>query len=110
MSYAIVSVVYGIPLNEDVARKMDEWEESGDERWDDYHGWKRLYSASGPATGYCGVELCTLESYGQDLVSKYRLEPTPKEKAKAEQLVSKINDELRDLAGPIGVYFIWSDS
>lgn len=114
MSYAIVSVIYGVPKTEEALEKIDEWEAADDERWTDGDhgtcGFHDLYSASGPGAGFCGVELGELDSYRGQLVSDVRLVPTEEEKLKAEALVAALDPELRKLTGPIGVYFIWSDS
>lgn len=115
MSYAIVHVIVGVPLNEAVSNKIREWEDEGDERWTDGHegqcGFTTLYSASGgDLCGYCGVNIDALESYGNELVSNVRFEPTAEETANAKLLVEQLDPELRKLAGEFGVYFIWSDS
>lgn len=111
MSYAIITVVYGVPITHEVSKKMDEWETNEDPRWDDYAGWKVLYSASGPYTfGYCGVKLDRLKHYEPQLVGDLNLAPTKEQEKEAEDLIAKLEPELRELAGPVGVYFIWSDS
>lgn len=114
MSYAIVSVIYGVPKNQDVAEKIEEWEKKNDERWEEGNGttcgFENLYSASGPSNGYCGVWLSDLGSYQSELVSSIRMVPTEKEKQKAQAMVDALDPELKKLAGPIGVYFIWSDA
>lgn len=110
MSYAIIDVIYGIPLNEEVAQKLKEWEENGDERWTDGNGFTQLYSAGGSYPfGYCGVKIDTLEHYTPQLVSSLK-KPTGEQKAKAVKLCKQVEPELRELAGPIGLYFIWSDA
>jgi hypothetical protein len=114
MSYAIIKVVYGVPKTEEICDKLAEWESADDERWYDgdhgTSGFTDLYSAGGPGFGYCGVELDELSSYGQDLVSAYKFTPTEKQKKEAEELVAALDPELRKMAGPVGVYFIWSDA
>jgi hypothetical protein len=115
MSYAIIKVVYGVPKTEAVSEKIDEWEGDTDsDKWfegdDGACGFTDLYSAGGPGFGYCGVELDELHSYGQDLVSGYKFTPTDEQKKEAERLVAALDPELKELAGPIGVYFIWSDA
>jgi hypothetical protein len=114
MSYAMVSIVYGVPLSEAAAEKIQEWEDNDDPRYfydDELCGFTTLYSQGGPMHyGYCGVEIGELQVYGQDLVSSYRFTPTAAEKAEAEALVAKLDPELKQLAGPIGTYFIWHDS
>src|SRR4051812_43004742 len=115
MSCAQITIVYGVAKTQAVAEKINEWEENNDERWFDGDlglcGFNDLYSASDSyPPGFCGVELCDLTSYGQDLVSDYRFTPTEEEKKKAEASIAELDPELRALAGPVGVYFIWHDS
>lgn len=115
MSCAIVSIVYGVPMTEAIDTKINEWEQNEDEEryYDGTEGpcgFTTLYSAGGPPFGYCGVELDQLKSYGQDLVSDYKLIPTEAQKKEAEEKVALLDPELREMAGPIGVYFIWHDS
>lgn len=115
MSCAIVSVVYGVPLNEAVSKKIREWEAEDDERWTDERtgqcGFTTLYSASGDDLfGYCGVELCQLESYANEKLSALKTVPTELQKAEAERLVAALNPKLRKLAGDIDVYLVWHDS
>lgn len=115
MSYAIIKVVYGVPLTEDCIDLINKWEsDPNSDKWfeDDNGccGFTSLYSAGGPGHGYCGVELDELASYGNQPVSEVRMEPSEKEKKEAEALVAAIPQELRELTGKIGVYFIWSDS
>lgn len=115
MSYAIVTVVYGVPLTEDCIDLINKWEsDTESDKWTEDGngpcGFTSLYSASGPGNGFCGVVLDALESYGNQLVSKVRMVPTKEEKKKAEKLVEALDPELRQRTGEIGVYFIWSDS
>lgn len=114
MSYAIISVVYGVPKTHDICEKINEWESLDDERWvDGDHGtcgFNDLYSASDVGAGFCGVQLDELKSYGGQLASEVRMIPTEEEKKRAEALVAELDPELRAMAGPIGVYYIWSDS
>lgn len=111
MSYSIVKVIYGVPLNEEVSNKMDEWEDSGDDRWYDGCGFTTLYSASGdPTPGYCGVELCTLKSYANQCVSELPLVPKAPQVQEAMKKIALLDPELRELAGKPDVYLIWSDA
>lgn len=111
MSCAIVSVIYGVPLNREVSEKISEWEDTGDERWTDECGFEMLYSASGNYhVGYCGVELCQLRPYSDQLVSELLLKPTQAQMDEAKQLVDALEPELRALAGDLDVYLVWSDS
>lgn len=115
MSYSIVTVVYGVPLNDDCIDLINKWEsDTNDDKWfeddDGICGFTTLYSASGPHNGYCGVKLDTLESYGNQLVSEVRMIPTEAEIKEATARLDKLHPELRSKVGPIGVYFIWSDS
>lgn len=114
MSYAIVKVIYGVPLTEDCIELINKWESDPtcDKWFEDDNGacgFTSLYSASGPGAGYCGIELDELDSSNQ-LVSEVRMKPTEKEEKKAKKLVEALPPELRELTGEIGVYFIWSDS
>lgn len=115
MSYAIIKIIYGVPLNEDVSKKIQEWELSGDENWGEDNngtcGFKTLYSAGGDdLMGFCGVVLDELEHYTSQDVTKLKLLPTVKQRAEAEKKVAKLHPELRKLAGPLGSYTVWSDS
>lgn len=115
MSCAGVAVVYGVPLTEDCIDLINKWElDPICDKWFENDkgacGFTSLYSASGPGSGFCGVELDQLESYGNQLVDKVRMIPTKKEKVKAQKLVDALPPELRECTGEIGVYFIWSDS
>lgn len=115
MSCAIITVVYGVPKNDDVIDKIKEWEQdSSSDKWFENDngtcGFTDLYSASGDGAGYCGVELDQLESYNNQLISEVRMIPTQEEMQKAQAMVDALDVELKELTGPIGVYFIWSDS
>ena len=115
MSCAIVTVIYGVPKTEAAAQKIDEWERNNDEKWFDDRegvcGFIELYSASDyPPPGFCGVELDQLKSYEPQMLSEVRMVPTAEEKHQAELMVKSLEPELQELCGPIGVYFIWSDS
>jgi len=115
MSYAIIKVIYGVPLTEDCIDLINKWEsdQTSDKWFEDENGicgFTSLYSAGGPGCGYCGVELDELESYGNQPVSKVRMIPNEKEKKEAQKLVDAIPAELRKLTGDVGVYFIWSDA
>ena len=115
MSYAIVSVVYGVPLTEECIRLINEWEaDTNSDKWFEDNngvcGFTTLYSASGPGAGYCGVQLDSLDSYCSQLVDAIRMTPTTEEVEKATKLVKALPPELRKLTGKIGVYFIWSDA
>lgn len=120
MSYAIIKIIYGVPLNEAVSQKIQEWEQipetaEGGDLWfednDGTCGFETLYSASGSdLLGFCGVELCELAHYESEDVTKLKLLPTAKQKAEAEAKVAKLHPDLRKLAGPIGSYTVWSDS
>lgn len=116
MSCAIVSIIYGVPKTENVARKINEWElDENEERYFDGSngrcGFQELYSAGGSyPVGYCGVELDQLKSYSPDLVSDYKFIPTEEQRKEAEEKVARLDPELRVMTGPIGVYFIWHDS
>jgi hypothetical protein len=110
MSYAIIKVIYGVPLTTEVSQKMREWEENGDERWTDECGFTILYSAGGcERLGYCGVEIKELPSYEPYLLKDIP-EPTEKQKRETWELTEQLDPELRKLAGDIGLYIIWSDS
>lgn len=115
MSYSIVRVIYGVPLNENCIELINKWEHdvSDDRWWEDDEGvcgFTSLYSASGPGNGYCGVELCSLNSFVNQLVSKVRMVPTEAEIKKANARLDLLHPELRSKTGPVGVYFVWSDS
>jgi hypothetical protein len=115
MSYAIVKVVYGVPLTEDCIDLINKWESDPNcDKWteddDGPCGFTSLYAAGGTGNGFCGVELDELDSYGNQLVSKVRMVPTKEEKKKAEKKIAELDPQLRELTGEVGVYFIWSDS
>jgi hypothetical protein len=112
---ALVSIIYGVPLNKTVSKKLDEWEIARDDRWfvngANTCGFDTLYSASGNYyVGYCGVELDELDAHTPELLSNLITTPTEGQKKAAEELVAALDPELRALAGPIGVYTIWHDS
>ena len=115
MSCAIVTVIYGVPLTEEVSKKIREWESENDERWTDdgdYQcGFETLYSASGgDLLGFCGIQIGELEPYGNQKVSDVCMEPTTNQMTMALQRVERLDPELRKLAGEPSIYFIWHDS
>lgn len=121
MSCAVVSIVFGVPLTEEVYEKIQEWEhtealdENGEYKFVDGRegpcGFTQLYSASGPYPyGFCGVELCELKSYQAQNITELQTSPTPEQYIEATKKVEALNPELKELAGPIGTYFIWSDT
>lgn len=120
MSYAIVKIIYGVPLNDAVRTQINEWEQTPEgaensDLWfeddDGVCGFETLYSAGGDAPlVFCGVKLCVLQSYENEDVTKLQLLPTPEQRAAAEAKVAKLHPKLRELAGPIGSYTVWSDS
>lgn len=67
-------------------------------------------SSPAPSHGFCGVDLDQLKSHEDQHVSNIRMVPTAEERQQAEAMVNTLEPELRELCGPIGVYFIWSDS
>jgi len=113
MSYAIIHIIHGVPLTARVASKINKWEEEEDDRWVDTDGkcgFTTLYSAGGDEPiGYCGVELGTLPHYEASKVSDLP-KPSDEDKLRAEALVAALDPELRELAGAIDTYFVWSDS
>lgn len=120
MSCAIIDVIFGVPLNEEVAEKLHEWEHTeavgpdGEYKWyetsDGECGFTKLYSAGDGYPGYCGVELCQLKSYQPQNYTELQFSPTPEQYIEALKKVEALPPELKELAGPIGTYFIWSDS
>lgn len=114
MSCANVKVIYGVPLTYDCIQLINQWESDlTSDKWfengDGACGFTSLYKASGPATGYCGVELDELDAYGDQPVRDVKMKPTAEQKKLAKKRVDALDPELRKLTGKMDVYFIWSD-
>lgn len=115
--YTIVTVVYGTPLTEEIQQLINKWEEDLDcDKWYDNRdgicGFKTLYSGhDGHSSGFCGIALSQFdESDGYNDVSKTIPEVTEEQKKEALELINELDDEIKAIMKPIGLYFIWSTS
>ncbi len=114
----IISVICGLPITEKVSQQLSDWEDDEDERFktdsdkDNVCGFINLYSECGDQSynGFCGVELCRFNAYDQKKIGRLKLAPTAEQWAEAEELISKLDPDLRTLAGEVAeVYFIGHD-
>lgn len=126
MSYAILHVVYGFPINDKqrkIIKKMSECELAGlsNDEIDELEngkgvgaifGFTSLYCAGGDDDiGFCGVELdrCT---EGEDLrvsqLSKYK--PTQAQRIEVDGKISALRPELQEVADPIDIWIVWGSS
>jgi hypothetical protein len=105
--YAIVDVIVGIPINQDV---MDALEALGMEPED--AGFETMYSGSAEITpGYCGVKLDGFDEASDSIdVSTLNLTPTKTQLAKATALVGALPAGVQDVAPKLAVYLVWSTS
>lgn len=129
--FSIVNIIYGVPLTEEIYKKIGEWEETDDERWweDDRGGpcgFQTFYSGSSEfPPGFCGAclgsfdEVCpNIQLKGtqilirDNLKEKYKINLEPDEvfKQKVYQKINNLDPELKEMISEIGIYFIFSTS
>lgn len=120
MSYAIGTIIYGVPLTEKIHKAF---EELGEFEVADY--FEVLYSASNDyAPGYCGVKLgefdecCDAIPFSElqtmaDKVSVTVAGNSTDKAAKVTEALDKIQalpKEILKICDCIGVYMVWSSS
>lgn len=116
MSYAIFTVVYGVPLTEAAAELIDEWEgDVNHEKWfEDEHGtcgFTMLYTAGGPMAGFCGAKLATFdEACDYFKLDDIVVAPTQEQVDDALKRVARLPPELQVLCPDPGVYVVPSSS
>ncbi len=107
MTYCIVNVIYGVPLNKEA---YDEFENLG---IDTEEVCTLLYSGGAEVEpGFCGVELDEFDE-ATDMalqVSKLKMTPTPAQIKNAHAKIAKLPPTVRALLQPTDVYFIFSTS
>jgi len=126
MSYAILNIVYGFPINNahrTVIKQLTESElgalsedeidelENGRGRLA-FFGFEGLYCAGGDDDiGYCGVELDRINEGENIKVAEItKLRPTSAQIKEANERYKKLRPELMAVADPPGIYFVWSSS
>lgn len=115
MSYCIMTIIYGVPLTEEIHKKIEEWEDDGTDEWGEDAescGFETTYTAHArPSPGWCGIELGGFTECDDAIpISKLQLEPTPEQRVEAEARVAALHPEIRAICQPIGVYIIPSSS
>lgn len=114
--YSIVTVIYGVPLNIAVSRKINSWESDEDSPWSEDNdgtcGFVATYhDGSSELIGYCGVELDTFdECRSSRKVSELNLQPTKEQVVEAKDKIAKLHPALHDLIDEESIYFIFSTS
>lgn len=117
MTYAIATIIYGIPLNDDVHNIIFNWlqqtgEDEGIDEFVDEH-FTTLYTAYGGPAGYCGVEIFEF-SEGDDidisLLKDKLVTPSSEIISKAEKEILKISKELLKLLPKPDLYLVWNSS
>lgn len=113
MSSAVVTAIYGVPINQAIHNKMLEMEEDPDSGWfEDKNGtcgFTTLYSGHAMRTvGYCGVKLDGFNEFKDVRVSKLKLEPTDKQKKEAQERIDALPEAFDDLVGDPDVFFVMS--
>ena len=116
--YAIIDVIYGIPLTEEINDLINKWEADPNcDKWeeDEEHrmcGFEVMYSGHGGIPpGFCGVSLDQFdESNGHNSLINLKLEPTNDQKKKTLELINNLDREIKDIILPVGIYLIWSTS
>lgn len=121
MSYAIMTIVYGIPLTEEIDELIrGECDCEGvDPQECPLHtddptavGFDEQYSAGSHfMPGFCGVELDSFDECTDAIdVSTLKFMPTAEQVAEAEAKFAKLHERIRSIAKPVGVYIIPSSS
>ena len=113
MTYCIMTVIYGVPLTEDVSEWLSErTPEDGISDDPDAEGFTMLYSGSARwMPVYCGVKLCEFNECRDAIpVDGLKLVATDEQKREAEKLVAALDSRIRERCPPIGCYIIPSSS
>lgn len=123
--YAIGNVIYGTPLNEQVARLGADVRTAGEDDplfehlstndgWGGngiFEGFQTRYHGAVDTVGFFGVELGTFDECGDFPLSDLtKLTPTDQQKAQVEAEFAKLPEEVRTLCRPLNVYVVWSTS
>lgn len=106
--YCIMTVIYGVPLNQKV---YDEVENMGHEPED--LGMETLYSGAGDITpGYCGVELSTFDEATDMslLVSSIKMVPDQKQINEANKLIAALPSKIQSMLPKPDVFIIFHTS
>lgn len=121
MSYAIVDIVYGIPLTEELRKANDKFyegyatedlpEEAFILEGEDEGGlFKYEYSASLNMPAYLGVSIDSFDECSNSPMPDFYSMLTKEDKKKAEDKFNQLPEHLKEVALPIGFYMIWSSS
>lgn len=116
--YAIVDVIYGIPLTKEINNLINKWETDPNcDKWEEDEvgrmcGFEIIYSGNrNEPPGFCGVRLDQFdESDGYNSLINLKLEPTNDQKTETLELINNLDREIKDIIPPLGVYLIWSTS
>lgn len=115
MSYAIGTIVYGVPLTEKVHEAFNELMEEEDLDIDVGDYFDTLYTASGPhVPGYCGVELGEFDECCDAIpfhdLQAMAAKATPDKIAQAIEKFQALPEKIQKACDTIGVYVVWSSS
>lgn len=109
MSYCIVSVIYGVPLSDEIQQVFTDLDWEIDEQED--AGFVELYTSGGPGAGYFGVELYEFDECRYSLaVDKIPFKPTKAQIAKVARTIKALPPALQKVLEPVGVYFVFHSS
>ena len=115
--YSIMTVIYGIPLSEEISKLIDDdtlpEDDSGLGSGDStVCGFTELYHGSSDQhVGYCGVEISEFnECVDYIAADTLVLTATDEQKAEGQALVDRLDQRILSIAPPIGVYIIPSTS
>ena len=118
--YSIITVIYGIPLTQELEERNSDLIDADPEESDptihedmEEYGFEIMYTGSGNHTpGYCGVELSEFDECSDSYlpISEVAMVPTDEQKAEAHAKIEALDDRFKDLLPAVSVYFIFSTS
>lgn len=130
MSSARLHIIYGIPNSYRLERALEELDLGHGEiaDWCDERGitsgrdlkeriideeelFETAYHGNAPWTpAWCGVKLATIDEGEYTSLSSFNILPTDKQKIEAEERISQLPADIRELCPPPGVYIVWATS
>lgn len=109
MSYAIGTIIYGVPVTERLYEVVADLE---NETALDEIGFELLYTASGSyQPGYCGVKLKEFDECADfHVLTELMVTATDEQREQAKAMIEALPEAIRDELAPISYYVIWSSS
>lgn len=113
MTYCIVKIIYGTPLNDKAQNEFEKLGIDTEEIFEGKFGCTLLYSGNAETDpAFCGVELDEFDE-ATDMaldVSKLKMTPSANQIKIAREKISKLPPSVQKLLQPLGIYFIFHSS